>query len=183
LPAYQPTVIRPAEVSQPAEARLESPTQPAAFQIQPMEKSILTHVVLHPECLNHPKMTELLDFVSQNEVKSLIQRIAKMYLEIEDSEYSSILQQFILSKEFALSLKETISSALFQFKPIKMAPAKLDKFMIDLVKKSKIQKLKNVKTLLIQKQSQTYSQEESNQYMQQIIEIEKNLENIKNQLA
>ena len=137
-------------------------------------------MICHPECLNHPQITEILDFVSNSEVKRLIAQISNIYLEIDESEYLSILQNTILVSEYKVEIKEFVSSVLFQYRSQKLDNNKVDKLMVDLLKKIKIESLKSQRNLLKSKQIKSQTQDESGAYLLEIQQIEKQLSELKN---
>ncbi len=148
-------------------------------KVTSVEKLIIKQIVLYPECLSHQKFSEILDFVSDNEVNKLITRINKLYLEIEETEYVDILQKMILTDNFSLELKEIVSSVLFQFQQSKLNEQKLNKLMSDLLKKIKIEDLKLRRNLIKTRQIQSQTQLESENYLIEIQKIEQQLSDLK----
>jgi DNA primase len=154
--------------------------QEVEFQPTEVEKIIITQLILHPDCMNQPKWTEILDFVTHSEVQNLITQIGKLYLEIDESEYITILHQYLLNADHKKVLKEIVSSALFQYKPIKMNFETTEKLVKDLITKIKIADLKLKRNQLKTEQVKTQTMDEANILLQEILKIEKQLNELKN---
>jgi DNA primase len=147
----------------------------------PISKSeliILEQFLAHPELIIHKQITEILDLIDHFEVKRLIQWLKKIYLEIDESDYVIMLQNKV-SKINKNDLKQSILKGLSNYQKLKLKDEVVEKTLNDFKKKLKLDKLKREKEFLKIKQKESSSEDESVEYLNQILEIEKKLREIK----
>lgn len=173
----QETIIELKELTQNTEedAVQHSPVELASK----IEKMLLEKIVTHPECLDAPKFSELLDLMGNNEVKLFIQWLRKIYLEIDDNEYENIIKTKLSSDEFSKEIKDIIASALFHFSHTKLNIKVVNKLMEDFKFKLQEQKLKSLRSQLRVKQKQSLNQDESFAIINEIQNVEQKLFELK----
>ncbi|MBC7428286.1 MAG: DNA primase, partial [Bacteriovorax sp.] len=90
---------------------------PSEIYLSKMEKMLVQELVQLPSLLNMDKMNEILDLVTNDEVKKYIGKIRKITMEIDDSEYESVLLNLTNSPEYSIDLREVVTSAFYNYKP------------------------------------------------------------------
>jgi DNA primase len=79
------------------------------------EKLFIREILCHPEFLTHLKLDEFLATIGHDEVKKLIQWLVKIYLEIDDAEYVSIVQEELQYSGYSKELVDIGTEALFYY--------------------------------------------------------------------
>ncbi|WP_127717892.1 DNA primase [Halobacteriovorax sp. HLS] len=114
----------------------------SASALSKIETTLLSEIIKHPECLTSDKIGELLDFVSSNEVKKYITKLKEIFYEIDENEFVSIVSSLSENGSFSTQLKDTISSALKNYRPVALDENKVSQIVFDINKKLQEQKLK-----------------------------------------
>ncbi|MCT4643177.1 MAG: DNA primase [Bacteriovoracaceae bacterium] len=157
-PVTNPIVIESSQF----EGNNTTPSEP--IKISKVDKQILSQIILHPECLDNPQITEILDFIGDNEVKRLISWLQKIYLEIDDSDYVDILKSKI-SNESNEQLKNIIGQSLFDYSGLKLNNKVIDKMLSDFKTKLTKEAYKSKRSELINKQLNAKDKNESNEIL------------------
>jgi DNA primase len=142
------------------------------------ELIILEQLLSHPELIIHKQITEILDLIDHFEVKRLIQWLKKIYLEIDESDYQIMLSNKV-SKINKNDLRQAVIKGMSNYQKLKLSEEVVEKTLKDFKKKLMLEKLKKEKDFLKLKQKESSSEEESVQYLNEILKIEKELRNIK----
>jgi len=142
------------------------------------ELVILEQILTHPDSIMHKQMSEILDLIDHFEVKRLIQWLKKIYLEIDESDYKIVLQNRVL-KLNKNDLKNCITRAINNHNKLKLENEIVEKTLNDFIKILRLEKLKKEKELFKQKQKESSNEQESQTYLNKILEIEKELRKIK----
>lgn len=143
------------------------------------EKLLLQELVQLPSLITHGNIHELLDLVESTEVKKYIGKIKQLYLEIDENEYGSVVVSIADSGEFSDELKETVCSAVFKFRPKELDSNTKDRIIFDLKVKIESEKLIKEKEKLKSLQVDVSTQEELNKILNEIVKIDKKLQEIK----
>lgn len=143
------------------------------------EKLFLREMITHPECMKHSTIPEILDNLSNNEVKELVQWLLDIYFEIDEKEYLSIVQNFISTKQFSSDLSNTVNSALFAYNSTKLNEKIVDKLLKDCNFRIQEEKMKTKKKVLIDQQKDCVNQEENTVLLKKIKEIDSELISLK----
>ncbi len=152
-----------------------------AFKI-PMnktEKLILQELVQLPSLLSEEKMLELLDFVTCDEVKKYIGKVKKIILEIDESEYVSVISNVINSTDYSSDLREAVSSALFKYKVRELDNKTKSRLISDMKTKLQMEQLKIKKEVIKKQQQECSAEEEMTELLNALSEIEKQLQALK----
>ncbi|MBF0361803.1 MAG: DNA primase [Oligoflexia bacterium] len=102
-----------------------------------IEKALIKELILHPECLQHGNLPEILEYVERKELVTLILWLKKLHYEITEQEYQTTIIGNLSRGGYSLELKEFVSSVLFQYRPkvqleqINVSSADRDKRSID----------------------------------------------------
>lgn len=143
------------------------------------EKLIVQELVQLPVLFSENALTELLDLVTSDEVKKYIEKIKKTILEIDESEYASVVLNLTSSPEYSSGLKEAASSALYNYR-IKDLDAKTkSRIFSDLKLKLQMAQLKTKKEELKKLQQICQTDDEMTKILQELSEIEKKLQALK----
>ncbi|MBC7714858.1 MAG: DNA primase [Rhizobacter sp.] len=145
-----------------------------------MEKMFLQEVVQLPSLLNMDKMNEILDLVGNDEVKKYIGKIRKITMEIDDSEYESVLLNLTNSPEYSIDLREVVTSAFYNYKPKDADTKTKQRILFDLKIKLHTEQLKNKKDEIKKLQQSVESDIEMTNLLNQLLDVDKELQKLKN---
>lgn len=143
-----------------------------------MEKKLVEELITHPECLESNQITEILDFIGHSEVKQLVQWLKKIYLEIDDSDYESFIRSK-LEEPMDSDLKNVIASGLFNSNKLKLNPTVVEKMLKDFTTRLKNEQLIKEKEILVARQKNAVTEEESIQILEEIQKIGKEILDLK----
>lgn len=143
------------------------------------EKLVVQELVQLPALFSEEKTLDLLDLVTSIEVKKYIGKVRKVILEIDESEYSSVLSNLTSSPEYSTELREAVSSALFKYKVRELDLKTKKKILCDLKTKLQMELLKNKKDEIKRLQQLCESEEEMTKLLQSLSEVEVSLQALK----
>ncbi len=173
----QPAV---AVVTQEAPPISEAPELSEAPKLlSKVEKTLIKELILHPECLTHPKGAELLDFVTSNEVKKYVSRLKDLVYEAEDCEFSNLIASTMNDDTYSLELKEVAGAAAYRYRPSVLDEKIIEKLLVDIKKKLQEDQLKTKREEILAKQKQSITTEESNLLLQELAKIDREIYSIK----
>jgi len=144
-----------------------------------MEKLLLQEVVQLPTLLYVEKMNEILDLLTNDEVKKYIGKIRKITMEVDDGEYESVVLNLTNSPEYSIDLREAVSSAFYNFKTREVDTKTKLKLIHDLKIKIQTEQLKLKKDEIKKLQQTCESEEMMTSLLNQLLEIEKNIQLLK----
>ena len=162
---------------QSAEQEFKSPPQ---ISLTKMERLLLQEVVQLPALTNMDNMNEILDLVSHDEVKKYIGKIRKIIMEVDDSEYESVVLNFTNSPDYSIDLREAVTSAFYQYKYKEVDNKTKKKILFDLKIKLKTEKLKLKKEEIKSLQKGCETEDQMITLLNQLTEIEKEMQSLKN---
>jgi DNA primase len=134
------------------------------------ERFFIREILCHPEFLTHLKVDEFLATIGHDEVKKLIQWLVKIYLEIDDAEYVSIVQDELQYGGYSKEMVDIGTEALFQYGNKyneKVIQRMLNDYLVGLKKDKLIVRREHLKT----KQASCTTQEEVNEVLREISNI------------
>jgi DNA primase len=143
------------------------------------ERVFIREILCHPEFLTHLKVDEFLATIGHDEVKRLIQWLVKIYLEIDDAEYVSIVQDELLTSGYSKELKDIGTEALFHYGN-KYNEKVIQRMLKDYHLMLRKDQLKSKRKDLEAKQKLSQTQEEVNLVLGEISKIDKEISNLKN---
>lgn len=143
------------------------------------EKLVVQELVQLPVLFSEENSLELLDFVTSDEVKKYIGKVKKVLLEIDESEYSSVISNLTSGPEYSTELREAVSSALYKYKVRELDSKTKSKLIHDLKVKLQMELLKNKKEEILRLQQSCESETEMNKLLLSLSEVEKSLQSLK----
>lgn len=152
----------------------------APIVLSKIERLLVQELVQLPILFSEEKSLELLDFVTSNEVKKYIGKIRKIILEIDESEYSSVISNLTSGPEYSLELKEAVGSALFKYKVRELDSKTRKKIILDLKTKLQMEILKDKKSEIKKLQLVCTSETEMTKLLKELSEVEVGLQTLKN---
>lgn len=150
----------------------------APQELTKAEKVFLERILTHPECVQNEQILEILDLIDHFEVKGLIQWLKKIYLEIDENDYEILLQKK-LEENFSRPVSDVIASAIFNHNKLKLETKIVEKLLKDFKTRAQVEKLRKKKRELTNQQRQCSTEEESFELLNKILEVEKQLRDIK----
>jgi hypothetical protein len=143
------------------------------------EKTLLQELVQHPECLIMPETSELLDFIESSEVKRYVLELKKLVLEVCDSQYVSVVNNYLASKEYSMDLVKTVGSSLYKYQPSTLNEKVAKQLLGDLKRKLIADQLKTKRDNILKKQREASSNEESLNLLQELSKIDKEINELR----
>ena len=148
-------------------------------KIAKSEKILLEALLSHPELILAHQITEILDKIEHFEVKRIVQWLKKIYLEIDEAEYSLFVQEK-MKESLPDGIKEIMASSLFNYTNLKLDQKVIDKMVTDLNKRLDEGLLRNERDALREKQLNVISDEEGLEVVNEIQQIELKLLALRN---
>jgi DNA primase len=162
------------------EMSFEAPELSYETPLTKMEKLFVQEIVQLPTLLNADKMNEILALVANDEVKKYVGKIRKITMEVDDREYESVVLNLTNTPEYSADLREVVSSAFFNYKPKEVDAKTKHRILYDLKTKLHMEQLKNQKDEIKKLQIACESEEEMTNLLNQLSEVEKNIQILKN---
>jgi DNA primase len=153
---------------------------PPEIYLSKMEKLLVQELVQLPSLLNMDKMNEILDLVTNDEVKKYIGKIRRITMEVDDREYESVVLNLTNTSEYSIDLREVVTSAFYNYKPKDADKKTKSRILFDLKNKLHTEQLKNKKEEIKKLQQTCDSEEVMTGLLNQLTEIEKTIQIIKN---
>jgi DNA primase len=143
------------------------------------EKLFAREIICHPEFLTHLDLDEFLATVDHDGVKRLIQWLAKIYFEIDETEYISVVHNELQNGNYSKEIIDAGTDALFHFGP-KYNEKVIVKMLKDYLKKLRMDRLKLKRTELVKKQKTSSTQKEIDLILGEISKLDKEILHLKN---
>jgi DNA primase len=174
------TSIEAEEPQTPLMESIPSPgiPMPETASLNRSEKLVLKELVAHPEFLTHPNLDEFLATIKHDEVKRLIHWLVKIYLEIDDSEFISIVQDELQTGGYSKEIFDVATEALFNDGTIYDEKV-MTRLLKDYQKMLKLDQLKAKRKLLVEKQKTSETQTEVDSILTEISIIDKEILGLK----
>jgi DNA primase len=148
-------------------------------KLSKIEKILVQELVQLPSVLSSVNLSELLDLVTSIEVKKYIEKVSRLTLEIDESEYVSVVSRLTDGDEYSTDLKEAARGALFLYKSAELDKKNKARLVHDLKIKLQMEVLKNRKEELNLLQKKCNDELEMQNILNQLTEIEKKLQILK----
>ena len=146
------------------------------------ERLFFREILCHPEFLTHLKVDEFLAYIGHDEVKRLIQWLVKIYLEIDDSEYVSIVQEELQYGGYSKEVIDIGTEALFNYGN-KYNEKVISRMLKDYLLMLQMDQLKTKRRELVERQKSSPTQVEVDQVLSEISKIDKEILNLKNTVS
>ncbi len=143
------------------------------------EKLFIREILCHPEFLTHLNHHEFLAYIGHDEVKKLVQWLVKIYLEIDDAEYVSIVQDELQNGGYSKELKDIGTDALFNYGN-RYNEKVIGRMLKDYSLMLKMDQLKTKRKGLVEKQKSEPSQSEVDLILSEISKLDKEILSLKN---
>lgn len=143
--------------------------------LHPVELRLLREMVKHPECLMHQESTDLLDFVTNDEVKKYLLGLKDLIYEIDENEYPSMVRSMTLATQYGQELTDPVMQSLHHFVGMDLPKDTVDQIVKDLKIKLEEDHLKTLRRDLKSRKELCQTEDELNNLMKQIIDIDKKL--------
>ena len=143
------------------------------------ERLFLREILCHPEFLTHLKVDDFLATIGHDEVKKLIQWLVKIYLEIDDAEYVSIVGDEIQYGGYSKDIIEIGTEALFHYGN-KYNEKVIQRMLRDYHLMLRMDQLKQHRKELVAKQKSSQLQNEVDLILSEISKLDKEILNLKN---
>lgn len=143
------------------------------------EKLFIREILCHPEFLTHLNHDEFLAYIGHDEVKKLVQWLVKIYLEIDDAEYVSIVQEQIQYGGYNKEIIEIGTDALFNHGN-KYNDKVIQRMLKDYKLMLQTDQLKIRRKSLVERQKSSHTQNEVDLILGEISKIDKEILNLKN---
>ncbi len=143
------------------------------------ERLVMREILCHPEFLTHLKVDEFLATIGHPEVKKLIHWLVKIYLEIDDAEYVSIVQDEIQYGGYSKELVDLGTEALFN-NGNKYNEKVIGRLLKDYQLMLKMDELRIRRKDLVEKQKTSPTQQEVDLILSEISKLDKEILSLKN---
>jgi DNA primase len=143
----------------------------------PMSKServVFREILCHPEFLTHLKGDEFLATIGHPEVKKLVEWLVKIYLEIDDAEYVTIVQDELRDGGYSKELRDIGTEALFNFGN-RYNEKVISRMLKDYTLRLKLDHLRTKRKELEEKQKTSPSQDDVKSVMSEISKLDKEI--------
>ena len=179
-PAHAPVMEVPHNDNQYIEEQqIQAPLSEASTNLRKVDKNLLTTFLMNPEIVEAPQISEILDLIGHFEVKRIVQWLQSIYLEIDESDYTSFLKEK-MQEGIPKEVNEVIASVIFNFKTDqKLSKEIIDRLLNDYKRRLEMEKLLMQKDQLKKRRSTSHSNEESLEYLKQIQELEIKISSLK----
>lgn len=143
------------------------------------EKLFIREILCHPEFLTHLKVDEFLATIGHFEVKRLIQWLVKIYLEIDDAEYVSIVQDELQYGGYSKEVVDIGTDALFHYGN-KYNEKVIQRMLKDYHLMLRMDQLKLKRKDLVVRSQSSQTQNEVDFILSEISKVDKEILNLKN---
>lgn len=171
--APEPT---PASVNSP---QSEAPVIRPRTELAKVDQFLMQELILCPELLSRPEVSELLDFVRSNEVKTYILRLRDLVYEVDETEFARVVLEMTSSEEFSLELKEIAGAAIFKYRPLTPDSKVLNKMFKDLTIKAQEVDLKEQREEVKRLQRQAVTHEDSERLLHELAALDRRIRALK----
>ncbi len=149
--------------------------------LNPLEKRLLKELIKHPECLIHQDSSDLLDFVTSNEVKKYLLQLKGLIYEIDENEFSSMAKKLTTMDQYGKELTDTVFKSVDLFIGMDLPKETVDKILKDLKTELEKDHLKELRRDLNNEKNKCQTKDDLNNLMKEMIELDKKLIQINNQ--
>jgi DNA primase len=148
-------------------------------RLSKIEKILVQELVQLPSVLSSVNLSELLDLVTSLEVKKYIEKVSRLTLEIDESEYVAVVSRLTDSDDYSSDLKEAARGALFLYRSAELDKKNKARLVHDLKIKLQTEVLRIRKEELNLLQKKCNDDIEMQEILTQLTEIEKKIQILK----
>lgn len=178
--ASQEPEMPPSPTSPPAHFQTQQPEPPTPlWELSPLVRSVLKNLTSHPQLYEELNIAEVLDFLSQNEVKRYIDRAAQIYFECDSDEYEKVLRIFLENNSFPEPIKQVVYGELFQKKSLELEKKEQVKMAKDIIRNLQVNKLKLERKKIEKNLAHSKTVDEEHEKLKAIHQIDRQLEQLK----
>lgn len=149
-----------------------------AGPINKSEKIFIREILCHPEFLTQLKVDEFLAYIEHSEVKKLVQWLVKIYLEIDDAEYVTIVQDELQYGGYSKELIDVGTDALFNYGN-KYNEKVIARMLKDYKLRLRMDQLKAKRKVLEERQKSSHTQNEVDLILSEISKLDKEMLSLK----
>lgn len=146
--------------------------------INKSEKIFIREILCHPEFLTQLKVDEFLAYIEHPEVKKLVQWLVKIYLEIDDAEYVTIVQDELQYGGYSKELIDVGTDALFNYGN-KYNEKVIARMLKDYKLRLRMDQLKAKRKVLEERQKSSHTQNEVDLILSEISKLDKEMLSLK----
>jgi DNA primase len=154
------------------DARQESPP------LTKSEQLFLREILCHPEFLTHLNEDDSLAYIGHDEVKSLVQWLVRIYREIDDAEYVSIVQEHLQNSGYSKEIRDIGTDALFNHGN-RLNDKVVQRMLRDYKARLKLDQLKHKRRALVERSKTEPSQEKIDLILSEISKLDKEIITLK----
>lgn len=141
---------------------------------------LIKQLLKNPEILQLQNFTEVIEFVTNKQVKEFVLYLPKILAEVDFSDFAQTAMSLISEKGYPEEIKQVTCEVFFEWNPpLHLDESVLKKQFLDLKKKLFIEMLKNEKTELRKKHMEMTTQEELYEVLKKVHEIDKKIFELK----
>ncbi|MCF8057758.1 MAG: DNA primase [Bacteriovoracaceae bacterium] len=148
-------------------------------QLTAVESRLLQNLVQHPELMLREEIAELLDFVGNDEVKGYILKLRELMYEIDETEYSSVVQSLMRDDFYSAELTAVVGGALYKYQEANLDEKVSLKMIEDIKKNLQVEQLKEEKKYLKGLHGRAQTDEEQKHILAQLMQVEIKLSELK----
>ncbi|MCY4523909.1 MAG: DNA primase [Halobacteriovoraceae bacterium] len=156
-----------------------SPAISSPCKLRPIDQILLRELILYPNLLIHKKIMEILDFSSNNELKSLLLNVKGLYCEIDDGTYPDFVLNALNKGNYSLQLKQMVGGLLYKYRPMNLSEKKMIRLIMDLEKSLQMEQLKEKRTRLREDHAQCEDRQREEALTRELFAIDKQMKLIK----
>ena len=139
---------------------------------------IIRETIKYPDLQEHQKWSEVLDLLWSDEVKTLLNAFKKLYLEIDENEFSNMALDLLNKKSMSSSLKSVVGAAVYNSERLEINQKEKDKLIDQLIKRLKKDGLQMKRERLLNLKLNLLSPEESQEVLEQLSQIQQEIRSL-----
>jgi DNA primase len=158
------------------------PSTPIISRPRPIsraEKLTLTELIRYPAILSHGDFTFVLDRIPSPGVKRLVLDLKNLYFEVEESEFHTLMKDFLLGEKFDLEIRGILANTFFSTMPEFVDDKVQNKLLRDITLQLELEKLLMERDQLKEEQKNCHDFEKREKIIVEINAKEKQLQNLK----
>ena len=141
-PAFQSEVIPPPRSKEKRSHATTGNHEQSSFSLSKSMEIAVREILQNPEVMEQEKWSEMLDLLNPYEVKMWFTSIQRLYFEVDDQDFSSMIMDVLNSHNVSSEFKSIVGAAIFQIE----GKTPLDKkgqnqLLSDLIKRIKKERL------------------------------------------
>jgi DNA primase len=139
---------------------------------------LIRETIKYPHITEHHKWREVLDLLWIDEVKTLLCAFEKLYLEIDENEFSNMALDLLGKERLSQSLKSVVGAAVYNSKRLEISQKETEKLIDQLIKRLKKDGLQMKREKLLNLKLNLLSPEESQEVLEQLSRIQQEIRSL-----